>query len=133
MHNIEITNFGFRLTFGGFIELEEMKQWAAESEEALLRMPASFYVFVDMRELKPMAPETQECMRKTQGLYKIKGMKRSVVIVNNFLTQHQFKRIAKESGIYEWERYIDASQTPDWDIVGLSWLLNGIDPDLKKA
>jgi len=34
-------------------------------------------------------------------------MVRSVVILANTITKLQFKRIAQETGIYQWERYID--------------------------
>ena len=34
-----------------------------------------------------------------------------------------------ETGIYEWERYIDASKTPKWEEIGIEWLVNNIDPD----
>jgi hypothetical protein len=41
----------------------------------------------------------------------------------------QFRRIGKETGIYEWERYIDASSVADWEKIGIDWLSKGIDPD----
>ena len=131
MYKIEKMNWGFKLTFSGFIQIDEMKRWAEESKKALLLAPNEFYVFVDMRTLKPMAQDAQECMKETQNLYKKSGMKRSVVLLDNFLTKNQFNRIAKESGIYEWERYIAPSQTPDWENVCLNWILKGIDPDLS--
>ncbi len=130
MYKIEKQNYGYKLTFGGQIGLEEMSVWVNEAKAALEGQSGSFSVFVDMRELLPLAPESQQEMTKGQALFKQKGMARSVVILNNALTTMQFKRLAKESGIYEWERYIDASKTANWEEAGIAWLTQGTDPDL---
>ncbi len=45
----------------------------------------------------------------------------------------QFKRIARETGIDQWERYINASATPNWEQVGIDWLTRAADPDAKPA
>ncbi len=58
-------------------------------------------------------------------------MARSAVILANAMTAMQFKRIAKETGIYEFERYIDASSVADWEKVGIDWISNKVDPDKK--
>jgi len=68
-------------------------------------------------------------MVKGLQLYKGKGMQRSAVILNSTVTTMQFKRLAKESGIYQWERYIDASKTANWTDVAVAWVKDGIDPD----
>jgi len=88
-----------------------------------------FGVFIDMRTLKPILPDTQEFMQQGQKMYKLKGMKRSVVILHSSITTMQFQRIAKETGIYEWERYIDASKTANWEKIGIDWIKSGVDPD----
>ncbi|MGB9500437.1 MAG: hypothetical protein ACKVE4_12015 [Dissulfuribacterales bacterium] len=41
----------------------------------------------------------------------------------------QFQCIGKETGIYEWERYIDVSSSPDWERIAVDWISKGIDPD----
>lgn len=129
MYKIEKMPYGVKLTFSGFIKKEEMTQWVAESQKIALTLPSKFGVFVDMRELKPLAKEIEEEMQKGQIIYKQKGMERSVVILNNAVTTMQFKRIAKDTGIYQWERYIDASKTANWEEVGKKWIVSGIDPD----
>lgn len=82
-----------------------------------------------MRDLKPLPGDAQEIMEQGQAAYKEGGMERSVVIVDSATTKMQFKRIAKESGIYDWERYVNAAETPDWREVGLAWIQDGVDPD----
>ena len=41
-------------------------------------------------------------------------------------------KIAKETGIYEWERYIDVTAQPGWEQIALDWILNAVDPDHSK-
>lgn len=129
MYNIEKKDFGYKLTFADSINVDEMKAWVEESKKALIGSPAEFGVFVDMRTLKPLLPEAQTEMQNGQKLFKEKGMVRSVVIVASAVLKMQFQRIGKETGIYEWERYIDASSEADWEKIGIAWLKDAIDPD----
>ena len=69
-------------------------------------------------------------MVATQALYKEKGMQRSAVILNSKVTTMQFMRLAKESGIYAFERYLDASAMADWGKVAVAWVKDGVDPDV---
>lgn len=129
MYKIEKNNYGYKLTFGGFIQADEMKAWLDESRKTLDTTTNNFGVFVDMRSLKPLPQDAQIHMQEGQKLYKQKGMVRSVVILNDVITTMQFKRIANETGIYEWERYINASSVADWEKIGIDWITKGIDPD----
>lgn len=132
MYKIEKRPSGFLLTFGGFIQKQEMEQWLEESRKALMAAPPEFGVIIDMRTLNPLPKDAQDVMVTGQQMYKVKGMKRSAVILANPTTTIQFKRLAQESGIYAFERYIDASVTPDWSQVALDWVKSEIDPDKKK-
>jgi len=131
LYKIEKKEFGFWLTFGGMIYVEEAKEWATNFENDLKSFPDGFHVFVDMRTLKPLDKETQEFMSQGQIAAKDYGMIRSVVILSNPVTTLQFKRIAQKTGIYEYERYIDASTDPNWEQTGLDWLLEEKDPEDK--
>ncbi|MFH2036436.1 MAG: hypothetical protein ABIJ45_08535, partial [Candidatus Zixiibacteriota bacterium] len=133
MYKIEKKEFGLWLTFGGLIYAEEMEAWYNDFKVALTDFNEDFTVFVDMRTLKPLSKEAQEFMFKGQVAAKEQGMIRSVVILNNPVTTVQFKRIAQETGIYEWERYIDASTNQDWERIGLDWLLKKIDPEMNTV
>lgn len=131
MYKIEKRPSGFLLTFGGFINKQEMGQWLEESKSTLMLAPPEFGVIIDMRTLHPLPLDAQEIMVAGQQIYMTKGMKRSAVILDNPTTTIQFKRLAQESGIYAFERYIDASVTPDWSKVAVDWVKSGIDPDKK--
>lgn len=129
MYRIEKENFGYRLTFSGFIREDEMLEWVKESEKAVIGAPKDFGVLIDMKDLKPLPEGSQRHMQDGQKIYKKKGMSRSAVIVNGATTKMQFQRIAKETGIYDWERYIDSSSTVDWEKIAIDWVSSGVDPD----
>ncbi len=129
MYKIEKKPWGYYLTFGDFMTAVEMKAWVDESKTQLKTAASDFGVFVDMRTLKPLLPEVQAVMQEGQKLYKGKGMSRSVVILASALVTLQFKRIAQESGIYAWERYIDSSTVAEWQDKGIGWVRDKIDPD----
>jgi hypothetical protein len=127
MYKLEKRPFGFALTFGGFIQKDEMEKWCSESALHLARASAQFGVLIDMRDLKPLPFDSQEIMVRGQKLYKDAGMQRSAVILNNATTTIQFIRLAKTSGIYVWERYFDASSDTKWEEKALKWIKSGID------
>src|SRR4028119_1852793 len=58
------------------------------------------------------------------------GMERNAVVLNSAIATLQARRIAKETGIDRWSRYIDASSRPDdWEKVAEEWLTRGVDPE----
>ena len=126
MYKIERRIGGFSLTFGGTVTKEDLDHWLNESEEALAACTGAFGVIVDMRTVKPLSPNAQAVIVQGQSLYKKAGMERSAVILNSPL---QTKRLSKESGIYAYERYFDASNDPDWEKHAGAWVKSGIDPD----
>jgi len=109
----------------------EWSAWVDESRELLANLKEGFSVFVDIRNMIPPDKECREIANKGQCLYKKYGMLRSVVILNSPVITQQIKQISHESGIYEYERYIDASHVSDWETIGLDWLVKSIDPDEK--
>jgi len=129
MYKIETTTYGFRLTFAGLITKPEMEQWLKESQAKLTSAPASFGVLIDMRTLVPLAPDVREDMQSGQALFKKAGMQRSCVVLESSILTYQFKEIAKQSGIYAFERYVSAS-TANWESMAVSWIKHATDPDL---
>ena len=68
-----------------------------------------------------------------QKLYKTAGMERSAVILNIPITTAQFRDVARQSGIYAWERCFGASTVSDWQAKAVDWVKNGVDPDHARA
>ncbi len=132
MYKIEKKGWGYALTFGGIVGADEAAQWSQDWAEVLKDHLGPFSVFVDMRTMIPVSKEAVEPLAEGQILARRYGMIRSVVIVENPATASQFKRIAGDSGISQWERYIDATTIADWEKKGMDWILQGIDPAVEK-
>jgi hypothetical protein len=129
MYRIEKKPWGLELTFADTVPKQEMQAWLDDSKNVLKTLTPGFGVFVDLRTLKPIAADAQAVMQEGQKLFKTQGMARSVVILTGSIVTLQFKRIAKETGIYEWERYLDSSVVPTWKDKGIAWVRDKIDPD----
>jgi hypothetical protein len=128
MYDIERTEFGYELTFGGQMDREELLEWRAESEETVANTPGSFGTLVNMRDLDALDDDAQDVMVETQHDYRDWGMERSAVVVDSATTKLQFRRLAKESGIDEWERYVDTETFDDPREAALSWVRDGVEP-----
>ncbi len=133
MYKIEKKEFGYHLTFGDVFNSEENRLWLAESKAVLSKGPKSFGVFVDMRTCQPMSYPARKILEQGQRYYREMGMTRSVVIVDSPVLKRQLEELAKESGIYDWERYVASSICANWEKVGLDWIINKVDPDKKSA
>lgn len=132
MYTIEKTYWGYELTFGGNMSAEEVSQWYRDWAENIEGHLGPFSVFVDMRTLIPLNKEAMQPLSEGQKLARQCGMIRSVVIVQNPATASQFRRIAGDTGINQWERYIDANQVEDWRQMGMDWILQGVEPVLQR-
>lgn len=128
MYAIDIKPYGYHLTFAGIINRDEINHWLEESKQKLPKGPNTFSVFVDMRGLELLPVDSLQAMNEGQMYYKKMGMQRSVVIFSSNITEMQFKLIAKKTGIFSEERYIDAYNHHDWEQIGLDWILNGVEP-----
>jgi hypothetical protein len=124
-------SFGFSVTFSGALCPDEMKQWRQEAIRALVGAPESFSVLIDMRNLRldALDPETREEISDGIQLFKRAGMLRSCIILDSVTTTAQYKRRARESRTYFYERYINASVDPKWLKKAIEWLDKKIDPD----
>jgi hypothetical protein len=107
---------------------EELAGWALESDRVLSQMHGQWGVLVDMRELKPLDRDAALLMAPAQARYRAHGMVRSAVGLSGALIKLQFERLATESGIHAFERYLDTETTPDWEARGIRWITEGVEP-----
>jgi len=128
VYKIDKTELGFQLTFGGDMTEAELETWYQESARVLSRIHFPFGVLIDMRTLAPLPAEAQKVMVRGQSMYRNSGMQRSCVILENPITTIQFMRLAKQSGIFRYERYIDASVHKDWRQEARSWIRDAVAP-----
>lgn len=133
MYKIDKQPYGLHLTFSGHISAGEMQLWLTDFSEQVDTIKSDFCVFVDMREIKMVPPESQPALRVGQEYARSHGMQRSVVILSDQVIRMQFRKIARQTGIFEWERYIDASDNPMWKQQGMGWILDSVDPDPENA
>lgn len=133
MYKIEPTNIGFKLTFGGMVTIAEMQPWFEESKKALNTCKKPFGVIVDMRGLELLPPDVQAEIVKGQMLYRNSGLERSDVILNDPIVTIQFMRLAKQSGVCKYERYIDASSDKQWERHAEEWVRSGTEPNRCSA
>ena len=128
MYKIDKTDLGFYLTFAGDMTKVEIERWYAESEHALAGQQSPFGVIIDMRTLALLPVEAQEVMVRGQSMYRSRGMERSCVILDDAITTIQFMRLARQSGISKYERYINASAHRDWLAKARNWVRHAIAP-----
>ena len=128
MHKIDKTDLGFNLTFAGDMTKDEIEKWYTESEQALIGQQSPFGVIIDMRTLAPLPVEAQDVMVRGQSMYRRSGMERSCVILEDAITTIQFMRLARKSGIFKYERYINASVYRDWLARARNWGRHAIAP-----
>ena len=128
MYKIAKTALGFDLTFGGVMTKAELEKWYEESEQVLSGQYGPFGVIIDMRTLTPLPTEAQAVMVKGQSMYHRRGMQRSCVILQDAITTIQFMRLARQSGIFKYERYIDASTHRDWLAEARNWVAHAVAP-----
>jgi hypothetical protein len=128
MYKIEKNATGFFLTFGGMMTKDELDRWYRASKEALFGQLPPFGVIVDMRTLSPLPEDAHEVMVRGQAMYRKHGMERSCVILEDAITTIQFMRLARRSGIYAYERYVDASAHEDWQERAINWVTRSVEP-----
>jgi hypothetical protein len=128
VYKIDKTDLGFNLTFAGDMTKDEIEKWYTESEQALIGQQSPFGVIIDMRTLAPLPVEAQEVMVRGQSMYRSCGMERSCVILDDAITTIQFMRLARKSGIFKFERYINASEHRDWLARARNWVRHAIAP-----
>jgi hypothetical protein len=133
MYTLEKVPFGFKVTIAGRVTAEEAVHAREESRTALAQSEGPFGVLVDIRTLKPMADDVQLIVDETQRMFRRSGLERSAVVLASAVMTIQFMRIARDTGVYAHERYVDASKHADWEKIALAWILDGQDPDARPS
>jgi hypothetical protein len=73
MTKIEKKDYGFKLTFAGSINPDEMASWVDSSKTELSSQTSKFGILVDMRELSPLSPGAKEKCLKDKSFTKKKA------------------------------------------------------------
>jgi hypothetical protein len=128
------TEYGFRVHGPGYITLAEARAWLEDLKlRVLARGGKPFGMLVDCRTQKANPPETQELIKEAMVWLRSHGMERSVVVLDSTAALIQILRLAKASGVYAYERYLDALKDPDWEAKAEDWIIRAVDPDLPRS
>ena len=130
MFTITKHNYGYLITFGDSVTVDEMKRWLEESKRLLKTATKGFGVLIDQRALRAggILPDAQKFQQDGQKLYKDAGMARCCVVSQSSLIDMRAERQAEQSGIRSMERYINASKSPDWQAKALAWIEHAVEP-----
>ena len=128
------TEYGFRVTAPGFITAAEAQTWFEDLKaKVALKNGRPFGLMVDIRGQKANPPETQELINNAMLWLRKNGVQRSAVILDSAVARLQIMRIAKQTGAYQYERYMDASRDTDWETKAINWISHGVDPDVHAG
>jgi hypothetical protein len=127
------TEYGFRMNASGYITPAEAKVWFEDIKAKVgIKKGRGFGVMVDIRGQKANPPETQEITKNAMIWLKQNGMVRSAVVLDSTVARLMMVRMAKQTGVYEWERYIDASKDTDWEHKAIDWIVNAAEPSKEE-
>lgn len=129
MYQIQETPYGLHVVFNGFLQRDEMKSWATEVTSIVNGKEGEFGALVDLRGAKAFPLEAQEVLFETIPDLRTRGLGRQAIVVASPILKIQATRFAKELGMYEFVRFLDASSLENWEQKGIDWAARGVDPD----
>jgi hypothetical protein len=126
------TAYGFRINAPGFVTLPEARAWFEDLKRLVGKKSGKpFGLLVDIRGQRGNPGESQEVIKEAMAWMKQAGLVRSAVVLDSTVAKIQTTRLAKTTGVYAWERYIDASKDLEWEKRAIDWIEHGIDPDTQ--
>jgi len=123
-----VTEYGYRSAFTGSVSPEEGAAWFEEVKRAIAGRN-SFGQFIDLRGQRVQNDATAGDIQQAMSYLLASGLKRSSVVLSSAVAKLQIMRLAKETGMYAYERYFDPSDE-QWEAKALAWIVDGTDPDL---
>jgi hypothetical protein len=133
MHRNEETKYGYKLVLEGFLQRDEVGQLLEDMKAKIKprEKGQTFPLLLDMRKSNAFPSDAREVLKQCLLFCKQSGMERNAVILASAIATLQARRIAKETGIDRWARYIDASSRPnDWEKIAVDWLIRGVEPEI---
>jgi hypothetical protein len=121
--------FGYKSTISAPFPENEAAAWFDDIKR-VVGAAHEFGQLIDLRGQKPYGPETNKIIQDAMRYVREMGMQRSAVIVASPTTKVQIMRLARETGMYEYERYFDASSEPAWESKATAWIEKAVDPDV---
>jgi hypothetical protein len=127
MYENEPTEYGFKMTFGGFIDADEMDEWAEEVDGALESSPEEWHCFVDMTDLEAMSEDGQELMNEIKSQCHDCGLDRVATLVESPTVRMQFEQMSDGTG-GDNDVYLDVQSEDDPEETAVAWVRDGVEP-----
>jgi hypothetical protein len=121
------TPYGYRSELVDPITSEERELWVDQVKQ-FANLPGFYGQLIDVRRSRPNPDEFPRILEAMQYV-RSHGLLRSAVVVSTPMAALNIKQMAWRTGVYEWERYLDASHDPDWERRATDWIVHRIDPD----
>lgn len=131
MYQVKETEYGLYLKITGSVSLEDSKTVLSELRQIFHKRESGICGLADLHEMELLSAETQAVCVEIQQMCIKFGVKRIAVILGNSAVAYQFKRLSLQSGIRDYERYLDASSDPDWEEKAMAWVIDGTDPEAE--
>ena len=128
MFNLEDTPYGFKITATGTFDVTEAEQLRTEILQALSVHAQPFSLLVDIRGLISTSPEVFLVIEEIQSICKLKSLKRTAIIISSPVLRRQMQQSMFNAGTTKADRFIDASNTDDWENQALAWVVDSVEP-----
>lgn len=134
LRNRELRNedrpFGFAIIAPGLISEMDARIWIDDLYQLVTRSGrTTFGLLVDIRRQRANPPGATALIQQAMRWLREAGCVRSAVVLDNSMALIQIRRLAAETGVDAYERYINAVATPDWERKAEDWIVRGIEPD----
>ena len=129
MINVEETSYGYKIVFEGFAQRDDVARLAQNLGQQLSGRDQPFGCLVDLRQSRAIPADAQTDLMQAIGYTTQYGMVRCAVAVASAIAKIQAMRVAKETGIYDTTRFVDASADGQWEKTALAWIERDKDPD----
>jgi len=126
-----ITDYGFRVHAPGYVTPADARAWFEDLKGRVLALDGRpFGLLMDSRTQRSNPPDTQEFVQTAMAWLREHGLERSAVVLDSTVALIPQLRSAKSTGVYAYERYLDAEKDTQWEQKAEDWIVRGIDPDL---
>ncbi|MCP4674728.1 MAG: hypothetical protein GY854_04275 [Deltaproteobacteria bacterium] len=128
MYSIEEASYGFRIVSSGEVSRAEAEKLRLELMRLMTTQGGPFSMLADLRGMISAKPEVLEIVGKMQADSKLMSLKRAAIIVSSPVVRAQIKQSTFKAGTENTDRFIDASQTDDWETQALAWVEDAVEP-----
>jgi hypothetical protein len=128
MYHLETTDYGYRITSTGEVDLDEVLRMKEELLATFAAHDGPFSIVVDARRRIPLDGRTVQAIEELHKAARRSGVRRAAIIVDSPVVKAQELQIGHSSHTDGIDRIIDAGRTPDWEKQAIAWAAHGIEP-----